>query len=561
MLLVSMASVIAFLVTITLAYISYLRIIPQRNTLLFSILSIIFLVSTIFSGCSSVLKNRRKINIQDKKTKFKIAFSSALLTVAYVVFIGLSRYYRCYGLIDGEQIFYHMFVSSSGMDFSTVFTIAIPSICGGVIFAVCLSYFLYLSLYFIDYCRSNNKRMLRRHGLLMFNLTPLVAFILVFLYLFHTIPITQFIYYQYFTSSSFIEDHYADPKDTTISFPDEKRNLIYIYMESMENTFADKKNGGAFDENMIPEITKLQNENIFFSNNDNHGGALTTYGMTYTTASIVSQSFGIPLKVGNKSFPEMPDAILPNMYNIFDILDDAGYAQYVIMGSSADFGGLKELFDSHGNTTVFDYNSMIDEEFIDKNYRVFWGVEDKLMYDYSKKKLDEISKKDEPFFFVMETVDTHNPDGWCCNECGDKFDSQYGNVVACASKQVNDFVSWAQKQSWYENTTIVIVGDHLSMKNDFFEDINKNYNRTTLNIFINSTVDNIASQNFVNRQFCSMDMLPTTLAAIGCKIDGDRLGLGTNLFSQRQTIFEEFGFEFVNTEFKKKSTFTQSVFE
>ena len=38
--------------------------------------------------------------------------------------------------------------------------------------------------------------------------------------------------------SHFIEQNYVDPRTTKITFPDKKRNLIYIYLESMESTFA-----------------------------------------------------------------------------------------------------------------------------------------------------------------------------------------------------------------------------------------------------------------------------------------------------------------------------------
>lgn len=48
------------------------------------------------------------------------------------------------------------------------------------------------------------------------------------------------------TYSTFIDDNYIDPKSVDIQFPEQKRNLIYIYLESMENTYADEKNGGAF---------------------------------------------------------------------------------------------------------------------------------------------------------------------------------------------------------------------------------------------------------------------------------------------------------------------------
>lgn len=40
-----------------------------------------------------------------------------------------------------------------------------------------------------------------------------------------------------------------------------------------------------------------------------------------------------------------------------------------------------------------------------------------------------------------------------------------------------------------------------------------------------------------------MDMFPTALAAMGVKIEGDRLGLGTNLFSREETLAEKYGYE------------------
>ena len=45
--------------------------------------------------------------------------------------------------------------------------------------------------------------------------------------------------------------------------------------------------------------------------------------------------------------------------------------------------------------------------------------------------------------------------------------NQYANVMSCASRQVVDFVNWLKAQPFYENTTIVIVGDHLTMDSDF----------------------------------------------------------------------------------------------
>ena len=36
-----------------------------------------------------------------------------------------------------------------------------------------------------------------------------------------------------------------------LAFPEKKRNLIYIVLESIEVTYADEENGGAFSNNVI----------------------------------------------------------------------------------------------------------------------------------------------------------------------------------------------------------------------------------------------------------------------------------------------------------------------
>ena len=48
-----------------------------------------------------------------------------------------------------------------------------------------------------------------------------------------------------------------------------------------------------------------------------------------------------------------------------------------------------------------------------------------------------------------------------------------------------------------------------------------------------------------------MDMVPTTLAALGVEIDGNKLGLGTNLFSGEETLREELGANYINKELKR----------
>ena len=364
--------------------------------------------------------------------------------------------------------------------------------------------------------------------------------------------------------SHFIEQNYVDPRTTKITFPDKKRNLIYIYLESMEATFASKEDGGGMDFNCIPELTKLAEENTNFSNTDKLGGGYPAYGGTWTMAGIFSQTSGIPIK--NSEQTDDVNATLAEQSsfssqarNFEDILADEGYNQCFMIGSDATFGGRRAYFESHGKgqTEICDYNTAKENGQIPEDYYVWWGYEDQKLFANAQEKLTELSSKDEPFNFTMLTVDTHFEDGYVCEQCQNEFgDNQYANVMACSSRQVDAFVKWIQQQPFYENTTIVISGDHLTMDSDFCNDVSEDYERSVYNVFINLPEGlDTSFEKTHNREFATLDMFPTTLAAMGVTIEGDRLALGVNLFSDEQTLTEQYGRKGLDKELMKKSKF------
>ena len=155
---------------------------------------------------------------------------------------------------------------------------------------------------------------------------------------------------------------------------------------------------------------------------------------------------------------------------------------------------------------------------------------------YLKEKLLELAQQDNPFNLTMLTVDTHFEDGYVCDICPDTFgDNQYANVMACSSRQVKEFIDWVQQQDFAADTTIVISGDHQTMDSDFCEDVDKDYERRVYTTYINAGAE---KQTNEKRNYTTFDNFPTTLAAMGVEIEGDRLGLGTNLYSTQQTLTE-----------------------
>ncbi len=346
--------------------------------------------------------------------------------------------------------------------------------------------------------------------------------------------------------STFFEEHYVDPRGVEIIFPETKRNLIFIHLESMENTFMTTKNGGAWKYSLIPELEKLAENNLNFSSDEKVGGFPNTYGATWTVAALVAQSAGIPLKVPITDGNEVGNYsdFLPGSYSLGDILNKEGYNQTFLLGSDSAYGGRKNFFEEHGNYKIVDYNTALENNWIEEDYYTWWGYEDSKLFEYAKKELKLLAKdKTKPFNFTMLTADTHFIDGYLDKGCKKHYKNQYENVFRCSSKMLDDFISWIKKQDFYKNTTIVITGDHLTMQNSFVENINEEYTRTVYNSFINTKVKN---NNNKNRKFNAYDIYPTILGSLGVEITGDKLALGTNLFSSTQTLSETYGVEFIN---------------
>ena len=349
------------------------------------------------------------------------------------------------------------------------------------------------------------------------------------------------------TNSLFIEGYYVNPEDVEIRFPKEKRNLIYIFLESMENTYAEPGVGEKIIDDYIPELTKLREQNISF------GGGLTYTGSTWTAAAMMTQTCGTMLKVplsaenygGDEEF-------VPGVISIGEILQEQGYTQTLLIGSDGEFAERESYFSEHGSYKIVDIKSLKAEGRLDEDYKVWWGFEDEKLFQYAKEELTELGKSGQPFNFTMLTADTHFPDGYWCPRCEEIYEEQYANVLRCSSKQVYEFIEWIKDQPFYENTTIVISGDHLTMDPAFLEDVDENYTRTVYNCIINAAIQ---PEMEGERKFATFDMFPTTLAAMGCRIEGNRLGLGTNLFSDVETLTEMFGYERLDQELQKNSEF------
>lgn len=360
--------------------------------------------------------------------------------------------------------------------------------------------------------------------------------------------------------STFIEENYVDPSSVDITFPETKRNLVMIYLESMEITYADKSVGGGFDENDIPELTQLSLDNENFSGTDDTlNGAVSLSGTTWTMGGLFASTSGLPLIMGiDGNSMDTQDSFFGDATVLGDILKENGYNQVFACGSDGTFGGRRLYFTSHGDYEIHDLNYRKNTGELPEDYYVWWGFEDQKLIQWAKDDLTQLASSDEPFNYTMLTVDTHFEDGYVCDLCEDEHEgNQYANVMSCSSRQVDELISWIQQQDWYENTTIVLTGDHPTMDSDFCDEVSDDYQRRVYTAYINAEPTENNSQSM--RSYSTFDTFPTVVASLGASIEGNRLGLGTNLFSGEETLVEKDGIEMINSEFSKTSTFLNEL--
>ena len=278
-----------------------------------------------------------------------------LLLIAFGATVTIEWLYDTFGHLSMDEIIFHLKVPMEGTNTDIIFIfiqecllkVIIPT---GIISFI-LIYPMVRNLKFIDDKIHTAEK--RRTVVVSFTIAVLILGVSI-KKIIDTTDIKQYIQSQ-LDDSHFIEKEYIDPKKVNIEFGEEKRNLIYIYLESMESTYYSIKNGGLSQKSLIPEIEKLAKENVNFSSTQKLKGAYTLYGTTWTVGAMTAQTLGLPLKlsIDVNSLGEY-SVFLGGAYGLGEILEKNGYHNFLLLGSDVTFGGRKNLFEQHGNYEIWD---------------------------------------------------------------------------------------------------------------------------------------------------------------------------------------------------------------
>lgn len=229
-----------------------------------------------------------------------------------------------------------------------------------------------------------------------------------------------------------------------------KPNVVLVLCESF-SMYKSSMSGNKL--NTTPYFNELCNQGIFFNR---------CFTPTFGTArGIFATITGIPDVQLAKFSTQNPEAV--NQQTIINNFD--GYNKFYFIGGRSQFNNFKGLMSNVDSVNIFEKGSYTSPEIN------VWGISDK---DLLTEAGNVLQQQNKPFFAVIQTAHNHRPFMLPPNEkefTTNKLDKETLSKNGFESQAEYDafcytdfcykkFIEAAKRQSYFNNTIFVFVGDH-----------------------------------------------------------------------------------------------------
>lgn len=315
----------------------------------------------------------------------------------------------------------------------------------------------------------------------------------------------------------FYEDNYYEPPLNVTS--SSNKNIVTIYLESIDTSF---NNPEIYDFQPLSKFDQVNGKIIknFLQSPNTH----------WTIAGIIASQCGVPTNIRFYSknwFGENLTSYFENLTCLSDILNKLNYEQIFINGLDIKFGGTKTFLTTHKFDKYYGKYEIINKN-ITKDEPLSWGggFNDNTVFAASKSIVKELVERDQKFNLNILTLDTHIPNGFLSNKCKLNDDQKLIiNALDCTVDEVLNFIQFLKDLGIYENTIVVIVGDHRWNTNEFKIDINQ------YESIFNLIIDH--KKNSFNRTKAThFDLMPTIYNLLDIYPKTNRMGLGVDLYNE-----------------------------
>lgn len=303
------------------------------------------------------------------------------------------------------------------------------------------------------------------------------------------------------------------------------RNLVVIYLESIEDAFADEE---LFGTNMLQPVTTATTD---WGSID---GLRQADGGGWTMAGIVATQCGIPLRgaeavLDHSSRNEIgaeTERYMPNAVCLGDVLAEAGYRNIFLGGADPAFASKGRFLRDHGYQEVRGLDAW--REMGETELRSDWGLSDRRLFAHAADEVDRLHASGEPFHLAVLTLDTHESPfaHEYCRSAANAANEEMSAITRCSMEQVAGFIEHLDTQGYLDDTAVVVMGDHTKMAAEwasFWEELDGLEQRTIFNRVWSP--DGVAPLTAGVDQFA---VYPTLLELTGMHLRDHRAGLGVS---------------------------------
>ncbi|MDN2454282.1 LTA synthase family protein [Lactobacillus sp. UCMA15818] len=258
------------------------------------------------------------------------------------------------------------------------------------------------------------------------------------------------------TILQFTRKHYAKANSSMFGIA-KGRNVIVIHLESFEQFLINFRLNG---KEVTPFLNSLYNSNSTYSfsnffNQVGQGKTSDAENMLETSTYGLSQG-SLFSSLGTDNTFEGAPAILNQR---------AGYSSAVFHGNKGSFWNRNSVYKNLG------YQNFFDASYFNTNANNLteYGLKDKLLFHDSVKYLERLQ---QPFYAKFITVSNHFPyeldkqnTSFKAANTGDTSVDNYFVTAHYLDQSVKEFFDYLKKSGLYNNSMIIIYGDHYGISN------------------------------------------------------------------------------------------------
>ncbi|MDP2182278.1 MAG: LTA synthase family protein [Actinomycetota bacterium] len=233
-------------------------------------------------------------------------------------------------------------------------------------------------------------------------------------------------------------------------------SVIIVQFEALQDMLVNAKIDGA---EITPNVNALAEESWYFPNMFSQiaGGNTADAEYALVTSLLPPRGKAASIEYADRELTSLPR-----------LLGERGYRSITLHQNQAEYWNRKELYPALG------YSAYYDRESLPKKDNMWRGASDEVLFAEGAKVLESLEASDTPFFSLFVTLSSHAPFRYVpparrplkissATQRSSKM-GEYTTALSYTDMAFGKFVAQLKKSGLYDSCILVVLGDHMGIK-------------------------------------------------------------------------------------------------